>query len=315
MLKVLYDAANDASDEANEAAASEGIFDEDDDESLMSNPGMGRARTFESLVLGTVPCTITWATLLRKMKSEIHEIEYAQTPIVTSTRKIDLSKPFSLVPEGFDPKKNAMRSLLIGCNYTGTAGAELKASHDDVRSMKVSLWPCHILQVASYSHKHCIFFLTHFQDYIVNVHGFPETKGLMTVLIDDDSHKPPTHLNIVESLKALAEQSQPGDVIFIQLSGHGGRVLDSVKDSEAETYDEAFAPSDYQDSGLIRDVLIYKILLAPMRYGVTITMLIDTCDTGMIVDLPYVWSTKNDRRETNVKVSELFFIRVRALPI
>lgn len=139
MLKVLYDAANDAADEANEAAASEGIFDEDDDESLMSNPAMGRARTFESLVLGTVPCTITWASLLRKMKSEICEIEYAQNPIITSTRKIDLNKTFSFVPESFDPTKNSMRSLLIGCNYTGSVGAELKASHDDVRSMKVCL--------------------------------------------------------------------------------------------------------------------------------------------------------------------------------
>lgn len=136
----------------------------------------------------------------------------------------------------------------------------------------------------------------------------------MTVLMDDKTHKPPTHMNIVESMKALAEQSQPGDVIFIQMTGHGGRVLDSVVDAEAESYDEAFAPSDYQVSGLIRDVLLYKILLAPMRYGVTVTMVIDTCDTGMIVDLPYVWSTKHDRRETNAKVSKLW-CKVCALPI
>lgn len=137
MLKVLYDAANEAADAANEAAATDAIFD-DDDESLATNPmDMNRARTFESLVLGLVPTTITWATLLRKMKAEIQEIEYAQAPLVTSTRKFDLNKPFSLVPEGFDPEKNTMRSLLIGCNYTHVAGAELKASHDDVRSMKV----------------------------------------------------------------------------------------------------------------------------------------------------------------------------------
>jgi hypothetical protein len=141
MLKVLYDAANEAADEAHEASASDAIFDEDDDESMMASSVMSRARTFESLVLGTVPTTITWANLLRKMKSEIHEIEYAQTPVVTCSRKIDLNKPFSLVPEGFDRQKNALRSLLIGCNYTGIAGAELKASHDDVRSVKVSSRP------------------------------------------------------------------------------------------------------------------------------------------------------------------------------
>lgn len=128
-------------------------------------------------------------------------------------------------------------------------------------------------------------------------------KGLMTILLDDDKHKHPTHLNIVESLKSIAEQSQPGDVVFIQFTGHGGRVLDSVVDTEAETYDEAFAPSDYTVSGLIRDTLIYKILLAPMRYGVTVTMLLDTCDTGMVLDLPYEWATKTDRRDEQPKVS------------
>lgn len=140
------------------------------------------------------------------------------------------------------------------------------------------------------------------QDYIVNVHGFPESKGLMTVLMDDDSHKNPTHMNITESLKALSEQSKPGDAVFIQFSGHGGRVLDGPTDDEAETYDEVIAPSDYQASGLIRDTLIFKTLLAPMRFGVTVTILIDTCDTGMMLDLPYVWTTKADRSDTLAKV-------------
>lgn len=124
----------------------------------------------------------------------------------------------------------------------------------------------------------------------------------MTVLMDDDKHNHPTHANIVQSLKALAEQSQPGDVVFIQFSGHGGRVLDSLVDTEAEGYDEAFAPSDYLVSGLVRDTLIYKVLLAPMRYGVSVTMIVDTCDTGMMLDLPYAWSTKKERRETTARV-------------
>ena len=140
------------------------------------------------------------------------------------------------------------------------------------------------------------------QDYIVNVHGFPETKGMMTVLMDDDEHKSPTHLNITEALKALSEQSRPGDAVFIQFSGHGGRILDSSIDEESESYDEVIAPCDYQVSGLIRDTLIFKTLLAPMRYGVTVTLLIDTCDTGMILDLPYAWTTKTDRIETLAKV-------------
>ncbi|KAI2508263.1 Caspase domain [Fragilaria crotonensis] len=276
MLKVLYDAANESNALENGApGANDSLFDDDDEESLISSygvHGLSRDRTFQSLTLGDVATqsTLTWATLLRKMKAEIAEIEYAQAPTITSTRKFDLNQPFTLIPAGFDETVNKKRSLLIGCNYGNVHGAELKASHDDIRSIK---------------------------DYIVNVHGFSETKGYMTVLLDDDSHKHPTHLNITEGFKALSELSQPGDAVFVHFSGHGGRVLDD------ESYDEVIVPSDFQTSGIIRDTLIFKTLLAPMRYGVTVTILIDCCDTGMVFDLPYSWTTKTDRIETEAKLT------------
>lgn len=277
MLKVLYDAANEAldgngDDGDNNAAANNALFDDDDDSALMSQISLSRDRTFQSLTLGDVATqsSITWADLMRKMKAEIAEIEYAQAPTITSTRKFDLNQPFTLIPAEFDETKNKKRSLLIGCNYGNIHGAELKASHDDIRSVK---------------------------DYIINVHGFPESKGLMTVLLDDADHKHPTHLNITEAFKSMSEQAQPGDAIFVHFSGHGGRVLDE------ETYDEVIVPSDFQTSGLVRDTLMFKTLLAPMRYGVTVTILVDCCDTGMMLDLPYSWTTKTDRIETLAKLS------------
>jgi len=109
-------------------------------------------------------------------------------------------------------------------------------------------------------------------------------------------------LNMTEAFKSLSEESQPGDAVFVQFSGHGGRVLDSPVDSEAENYDEVIVPVDYKQSGLIRDTLIFKTLLAPMRYGVTITIMIDCCDTGMVLELPYSWSTKGDKRDSVAKV-------------
>lgn len=141
MLKVLYDAANEAIDAAQNNAEANDLFD-DDDESLLERPvGLSRNRTFESLTLGdvAVPSSITWAELLRKMKAEVAEIEYSQSPTVTSSRRFDLNQPFSLIPESFDSETGKKRSLLIGCNYHDTPSAELKASHDDVRSMKVRI--------------------------------------------------------------------------------------------------------------------------------------------------------------------------------
>jgi len=126
---------------------------------------------------------------------------------------------------------------------------------------------------------------------------------MMTILLDDDNHQHPTFMNITEAFKALSEQSQPGDAVFVHFSGHGGRVLGSNDDVEAESYDEVIAPSDYTNSGLIRDTLIFKTLLAPMRYGVTVTILIDACDTGMVLDLPYSWSTRGDRSGSTAKFS------------
>ena len=284
MLKVLYDAANEAADAAQTMEASEALFDDDEDEEqsfVSSGLPLRRNGTFASLDMQgdhlSNPSTISWSDLLRKMKAEIKDIEFAQVPALTSTRKFDLSQPFKLTPDSFDPKTGKKRSLLIGCNYNHLQGAQLKASHDDVRSMK---------------------------DYIVNVHGFPDSDDMMTILLDDNEHKQPTFMNITEAFKSLSEESQPGDAVFIQFSGHGGRVLDSPVDSEAESYDEVIAPSDYNNSGLVRDTLIFKTLLAPMRYGVTVTILIDCCDTGMMLELPYSWSTRADRPDHVAKMTQ-----------
>mmetsp|Transcript_7130 Transcript_7130/g.10207 ORF Transcript_7130/g.10207 Transcript_7130/m.10207 type:complete len:626 (-) Transcript_7130:195-2072(-) len=279
LLKVLYDAESEAAEMAQQNMSPPDLFDDDEDSQTLSRAlSTARSRTTDvDLVLdSTSASNITWASLLRKMKAEMQEIEYPQAPKFTGSRKIDLNAPFSLVPENFDKTKNKKRSLLIGCNYAHIEGAELKASHDDIRSMK---------------------------DYIINVHGFPESQELMTVLLDDDDHKHPTHMNITEALKSLSEQSQPGDAVFVQFSGHGGRILDSSVDSEAESYDEVIVPSDFKTCGMIRDTLIFKTLLAPMRSGVTLTILIDCCDTGMVMDLPYSWTTKNDRVENIANMS------------
>ena len=141
MLKVLYDAASEAADAAQSHDVDDNLFDDDDDES-MATMLFTRNETFASLDMygQSNPSILTWAELLRKMKDEINEVEYPQAPTINATRKFDLNTPFSLVPETFDKSSGKRRSLLIGCNYHGTEGAELKASHDDVCSMKVRIY-------------------------------------------------------------------------------------------------------------------------------------------------------------------------------
>ena len=136
MLKVLYDAANETKDADDADPETDALFDDDDDD---DESAWGKSfKSGFSLDNGFASQnTISWADLLRKMTSEMREIEYPQIPKLTTSRKLDLNKNFSLVPENFVPSSGKKRSLFVGCNYSNLPGAELKASHDDIRSMKV----------------------------------------------------------------------------------------------------------------------------------------------------------------------------------
>lgn len=280
LLKAMYDTES----EMNQVASphmvdAKDLFDDDDDETV-DTAGFTVDRTlasFDTLVLNdnTNASNMTWAQLLRKMKPEMQGVGFNQVPAVTSSYKFDLNEPFTLIPNDFKKGVSQKRALLIGCNYQRTPDAELKACHDDVRSVK---------------------------DFLVNVYGFPESPDAMTILLDDKKHTHPTHQNITAAFKKLAEQSKPGDAVFVLFTGHGCRVLDSPIDETAESYDEAILPADYEETGIIRDTLFFKTLLAPMKKGVTVTCIIDCAHTGVMIDLPYLWTTKGDKGEPLPKV-------------
>jgi len=274
LLKAIYDTESEINSVASpHMVDAKNLFDDDDDESIDS-AGFSfdkNSKSFDKLSLdGGAATSLTWAQLLHKMRGEMHGMGFNQVPAITSSYKFDLNKPFSLVPPEFKVGVNNKRTLLIGCNYRKTRDAQLKACHDDVTSMK---------------------------DFLVNVHGFPESPDLMTILMDDKKHKAPTHKNMTEAFKKLTEQSKPGDAVFVLFTGHGCRTMDSSIDVTAESYDEALLPSDYEESGIIRDTLMFKTLFAPMKKGVTVTCIIDCAHTGVMIDLPYLWSTKDSKKE------------------
>lgn len=281
LLKSMYDTESEVNNVASpHHVDAKNLFDDDDDETV-DTAGFTVDRTmasFDTLVLNdnSTSSSMTWAQLLRKMKLEMQGVGFNQVPAVTSSYKFDLNEPFTLVPPGFKNGVNNKRALLIGCNYRKTPHSQLKASHDDVRSIK---------------------------DFLVNVYGFSESPENMTVLMDDRRHTPPTHNNITNAFKQLAERSQPGDAVFVLFSGHGCRILDSPIDETAESYDEALIPVDHNDAGIIRDTLFFKTLLAPMKKGVTVTCIVDCCHTGVMVDLPYLWTTKADKGDLLPKMT------------
>jgi hypothetical protein len=46
---------------------------------------------------------------------------------------------------------------------------------------------------------------------------------------------------------------------------------------------------DYQECGMITDDELFKLLIAPLPAGVELTVIMDCCHSGSILDLPFVF--------------------------
>jgi len=116
----------------------------------------------------------------------------------------------------------------------------------------------------------------------------------MLVLMDDGRNHSPTRRNIEDAFQRMTQYSQAGDVVFVHYSGHGGRVRD-VSGDEEDGYDSTLIPVDFKRSGQIIDDDILKMLVKPMRQGVSCTILVDACHSGTVLDLPYRFSADDSQ--------------------
>ena len=129
---------------------------------------------------------LSFVEVLMKMRDILQEREYTQIPQLTSTKVIDVNEPFALVPNNFEGTR---RAVLIGINYVGQQG-ELSGCHNDALNMK---------------------------EYLMDVHGFEDDN--IVVLLDDGEHMEPNKGNILEVLRTLVAEAEPGDAIFLHYSG------------------------------------------------------------------------------------------------
>jgi len=207
--------------------------------------------------------SMSWVALLRSMRSNLLEKGFDQVPQLTSSRMIDVNKPFKILNDS-DPYGSATkRAVLIGINYVGQNG-ELSGCHNDVRNMK---------------------------EYLLNKLGFMDYN--MTILMDDGYSQNPTRWNIINAYKDIVSKSQSGDTVFLHYSGHGGRIVDESGD-EDDGYDETLIPVDFQSAGQIPDDDLFRDLIKPMRSGVLVTSLMDCCHSGTVLDLPYRFTADGD---------------------
>eukprot|EP00986_Skeletonema_menzelii_P013883 scaffold8574_cov131-Skeletonema_menzelii.AAC.6 len=212
---------------------------------------------------------MSWVDALREMREILHEKGFDQIPQLTSSSMINVSDPFDITPQSFDPSLNKQRALLIGINYKGQTG-QLSGCHNDVHNVS---------------------------QYLQEVQGFKEDN--ITMLMDDGMHKPPTKSAIISAFKRLVKQTKEGDVVFFHYSGHGGRLPDDNGD-EDDGFDETLIPLDFKKSGQIRDDDLLKILVHPMPANVSMTCLMDCCHSGTVLDLPYRFVGDGDHVEMEI---------------
>ncbi|KAG1793338.1 peptidase C14, caspase domain-containing protein [Suillus plorans] len=183
------------------------------------------------------------------------------------------------------PSPGRKRASLIGINYKGQR-CELRGCNNDIHN----ILPC-----------------------LINQWGYDPRD--IVQLIDDGYRPPPTRQNILLEMHRLASYSRAGDSMFFYFSGHGGQVRDLDGD-EVDGYDEFVCPVDYQESGVINDDEIHEIMsliertqVKPLAAGSRLTVrrviddakslnnsalqaLFDSCHSGTVLDLPYLYDSR-----------------------
>lgn len=132
------------------------------------------------------------------------------------------------------------------------------------------------------------------------IHGHNDVKIIHEALIEQGFHEnnisklidsSAIYVNIVKALQTLLNESNKGDVVYIQFSGHGQRITDQDGDEE-DGYDESWVPYDahksyvkgeYEGERHITDDFLYDYL-TKLRTKVgangKIVVIADACHSG-----------------------------------
>ncbi|CCX33246.1 Similar to Metacaspase-1A; acc. no. B0XPP3 [Pyronema omphalodes CBS 100304] len=163
------------------------------------------------------------------------------------------------------------KALLIGINYFGQKG-QLRGCINDVKNMSKFLHD-----------------------------RFQYKWDDMVILTDDQQHpkSQPTKQNILAAMHWLVKDAQPNDSLFFHYSGHGGQTKDLDGD-EGDGYDETIYPLDFRYTGHIVDDEMHRIMVQPLKPGVRLTAIFDSCHSGSVLDLPYLYSTSGKQKEPNL---------------
>lgn len=110
------------------------------------------------------------------------------------------------------------------------------------------------------------------------------------VIVAEDEASPqriPTKRNIRKAMRWLVEGNRARDSLVFHFSGHGSQQNDYNGD-EIDGQDEALCPLDHETEGKIIDDEINRILVRPLVHGAKLHAVIDACNSGTVLDLPFI---------------------------
>ncbi|KAL0917499.1 hypothetical protein M5K25_012564 [Dendrobium thyrsiflorum] len=162
-------------------------------------------------------------------------------------------------PASFPTNRAKKRAVLVGVSYSSKS-YQLRGTVTDVKWMRYFL-----------SEK--------FQ--------FPDDSILILTEEERDPTRVPTKENIRAAMRWLVWGNQLGDSLVFHFSGHGSQKLDLSGD-EVDGYTETLCPVDYEEKGVILDDELNATLVRPLRTGVKLHAIIDSCHSGTVLDLPYL---------------------------
>ncbi|KAI5863286.1 peptidase C14 [Durotheca rogersii] len=156
------------------------------------------------------------------------------------------------------------KALLIGINYFGT----------------------------EYELRGCINDSENIRNFLIEDRGFSPSSRDMVMMLDTPENEGtpffPTAANILAAIQWLVTRNQPGDVLWLSYSGHGGQVRNDDGDRPSG-FDDTICPVDFQENGQITSEMLHRAIVSPLHPECRLTILFDCCHSGSACELPYVY--------------------------